>query len=71
MSDLGNEVKRILQSEAYRTVVTRFENSLVKIVMNHDTTDEKRNDALAVHKALIGIEQDLLSEAFNADKENQ
>jgi len=71
MSDLGNEVARILKSEAYRTVVSRFEASLTQIVMNHTTTDEDRKEALSVHKALIGIEQSLLAEAFNADKENQ
>ena len=71
MSDLGNEVARILRSEAFLSVLGSYKSGLTKTVMEHSTTDENRAAALSHYHGLIGLEQALLSEASNADKENQ
>ena len=71
MSDLGNEVARILRSEAFLSVLEGYKTGLTTTVMELSTTPEKRAEALSLHHGLIGLEQALLSEASNADKENQ
>lgn len=71
MSDLGDEVARILRSEAFLSVFGSYQSSLTKTVMAQSTTPERRAEALSQYHGLIGLEQALLSEASNADKENQ
>ena len=71
MSDLGNEVARILRSEACLSVFGSYKTGLTKTVMEQSTTPEMRAEALSQYHGLIGLEQALYSEASNADKENQ
>jgi hypothetical protein len=71
MSDLGNQVERILKDEAFLSVLDSYRTGLTNTVMEYSTTPEKRAEALSLYHGLTGLVQALYSEASNADKETK